>query len=229
MIIPCIDLLDRKVVQLVQGERKAIEQENYLDLAEYFARFGEFNVIDLNAAKGTGDNLGIIEEICRSTDRSRVGGGVRSVEAAELAIGYGAKKVIVGSAAYDSDRMNYRFLEQLRDRIGRDKIIIAIDSKGGRIAINGWKSTIAMTPFEAIKGLEEYCSEFLWTFVDKEGMMKGTDLETAGKLAKMTKNRISAAGGISSWDEILELEKLGVDSVVGMSIYTGKIKLEELG
>lgn len=227
MIIPCIDLLDGRVVQLVRGERKVLERSDYLGLARYFGRLGEFNVVDLDAAKGTGENLAIIKEICGASGKARVGGGIRSVEAAERVLGFGAKKVIIGSAAYASDGIDYDFLEKFSRRVGKERMIIAVDSRGGKITVRGWRETINLTPYEAIMKLEQYCSEFLCTFVEREGLMNGTDLSSLRKLAGITRNKIAAAGGICSKEEVAELEKLGIDSVVGMALYTGRLGLTD--
>ena len=224
MIIPSIDLMNGKAVQLRQGKEKALEREDVLDLALEFRKYGEIAVIDLDAALGKGNNLEIIKKICKIAD-CRVGGGIRTVDKAKELVRAGAKKIIIGSAAFKDEKVDVLFLKILNKNIGRDKIIIAIDSREGKIVIKGWKESTLINPLRIVKDLEPYCSEFLYTYVDKEGMMEGTDFSTLRKLKFATTNEITAAGGISSMDEINRLERLGVNSVLGMALYTGKIKL----
>lgn len=227
MIFPSIDLMNGKVVQLVQGKRenKKIELDNPFDLARKFSKY-EIQVIDLDAAMGQGNNLDTVKVLC-SGCRCRVGGGIRTIERAKEIIKAGAKKIIIGSAAFKSDgSVDVLFLKLLNKAIGKDKIIIAIDSRDGKIVIKGWKESTNVDPVKAAKELAPYCSEFLYTYVDKEGMMQGTDFATLRKLKYATDNIITAAGGISSMEEIDRLERLGVNSVLGMALYTGKIKLD---
>ncbi|HZX44720.1 MAG TPA: 1-(5-phosphoribosyl)-5-[(5-phosphoribosylamino)methylideneamino] imidazole-4-carboxamide isomerase [Candidatus Nanoarchaeia archaeon] len=225
MIFPSIDLMDGKVVQLVQGkkENKKLEIDDVIGVAKKFLQY-EISVIDLDAAMGNGDNLAIIKQLCAKF-RCRVGGGIRTVEKAKELIDSGAKKVIIGSSAFTKQGINLPFLKKLVKEIGREMIIIAIDSLKGKIVIKGWKESTGIDTLSVVKELEPYCSEFLYTYVDKEGMMQGTDLSTLKKLKAITKDEITAAGGISSMDEIDELQKIGVNSVLGMALYTGKIRL----
>ncbi|MFC1768371.1 HisA/HisF-related TIM barrel protein [Nanoarchaeota archaeon] len=224
MIIPCIDLMNGNVVQLVQGEEKKVELKDYKDILNKFEGY-EIQVIDLDAAKGEGNNKEIVKDICKKAP-CRVGGGIRDIETAKEMISAGAKKVIIGSRAFEGAFVNKNFLDQLVKAIGKEKIIIAIDSKKGEIVIKGWRESTGIKATSVIKKLEPYCSEFLYTYVDKEGMMEGTDLATLEKLRLATKNDITAAGGISSLKEIEKLENLNINSALGMALYTGKIKLE---
>lgn len=220
MILPSIDLMKGKAVQLVQGKEKALERENVLALAEEFSLYGELQVIDLDAALGKGNNAELVKEIIRKY-AARVGGGIRSVEKARELVFDGAKKVIIGT------RANKEFLEKLCKEIGRKKIIVAIDSRNGKVSIKGWQKETEKSPFELVKELEDYCSEFLYTCIEKEGKMKGIDWKTVRKLKKLTKNKITIAGGISSIEEIKKLEEREMNSVLGMALYTGKIDLAE--
>ncbi len=226
MIYPSIDLMNGKAVQLIQGkkEQKKIEIDDILGLARKFSKY-QIQLIDLDAALGIGDNLKKIKHLCKQFN-CRVGGGIRTIAKAEEIINSGAKKIIVGSAVFKDNQINTIFLKQLNKHIGKDKIIIAVDSKEGKIVIKGWKESTDFNPLELIKKLEPYCSEFLYTYVDKEGMMEGTDLLTLRKLKILTNNEITAAGGISSQEEINQLERLGINSVLGMALYVGKIRLE---
>ena len=227
MIIPCIDLMDGKVVQLVQGREKALEGGSPLEMLERFSAFPEIQVIDLDAALGRGSNDAIVEFLARRA-ATRVGGGVRTVERARALAGYGARKVIVGTAAFDTNGVNERFLEALRTAIGRDRVLVALDSKDGRIVVKGWRESTALSAEEVLGRLEPYCSGFLCTYVDKEGMLEGTDLEWFRRLRAATTLELTAAGGITTLEEIRELARLGIHSALGMAIYTGRLNLGEL-
>ncbi len=225
MIFPSIDLMNGKVVQLVQGkkENKKIEIEDVLSVARKFSKY-TIQLIDLDAAMGKGDNLRIVKILCRQF-KCRVGGGIRDIDKAKEIIKAGAEKIIIGSSAFKEGKVDIVFLKLLNKFIGKDKIIIAIDSREGKIVIKGWKESTNINTLKAVKDLEPYCDEFLYTYVDKEGMMQGTDFSTLRNLKQITNNEITAAGGISSLDEIKRLERLKVNSVLGMALYKGKIKL----
>lgn len=227
MILPCIDLMDGKAVQLIKGEKKALEVEDIDSLINKFKPFKEIQLIDLDAAKSRGDNLLLIKKIIKKID-CRVGGGIRTIKKAEELIDLGVKKVILGSAVFKNGKINYQFLKKINEKINKNKIIIALDSLKEEIVIKGWREPVGINIFEAIKKLEPYCSEFLCTYVDKEGMLQGTNLNFFKKLKSLTKNKITAAGGITTIKEIKELEKIGVNSALGMAIYTGKINLKDL-
>jgi phosphoribosylformimino-5-aminoimidazole carboxamide ribotide isomerase len=226
MIIPCIDLMGGKAVQLIQGKKKALEVDDAIGLAKKWKDY-TIQVIDLDAALGKGSNIKIIKKICKIA-KCRVGGGIRSVDKAAEVIKAGAQKAIVGSSVFSNDKINFKFLEELDKQIGKEKVMIAIDSKKGNIVVKGWTQSTKLNAEEVIKSLEPYCSEFLYTYVDKEGMMQGTDLGAFKRLRKLTKNEITAAGGISSAEEIIELERIKVNSALGMALYTGKIRLEDV-
>ena len=227
MIYNCIDLMKGKAVQLVQGKKKALEVKDIDSLISKFKPFGAINVIDLDAALGKGNNIKLIKKITKKI-KSRVGGGIRSVTIAKHVLSAGAVKVIVGSSAFKDGKVNKQFLEELKKTVGKNKIIIAIDSKKGKIVIKGWTKSTGIDTFKVIKQLEPYCSEFLYTYVDKEGTMKGIDLNLAKKIKKATKNKLTAAGGISTIKEIKELKKAKISCALGMAVYTGKLKLSEL-
>ena len=216
MIIPSIDLMNGKAVQLRQGKEKVLERKNVLGLAKEFSKYGEVAVIDLDAAMGKGSNLGLIKKICRIAD-CRVGGGIRTIEKANELLQAGAKKVIIGTKATPE------FLKQLP----KGRVIAAVDTKEGYVVTKGWTNKTKQKPEELIKKLEPYCSGFLFTNVDKEGLMQGLDFNIVRKLRKLTKNSLTVAGGISSIKDIKKLESLGVDSQLGMALYTGKIRLDE--
>ena len=227
MIIPCIDLMDGKVVQLVQGRDKALEGDSPAEMLRKFAAFPEIQVIDLDAAIGRGSNDDLVGQLA-SQAKTRVGGGVRSVDRARDLVKQGAYRVIVGTSAFSPSGANGDFLTALRNAIGRDRLIIAVDSKDGRIVVKGWRESTNLTAEDVLRELEPYCSGFLCTYVDKEGMMQGTDLDWFRRLRAATTLELTAAGGITTIDEVRALLKMDIHAALGMAIYTGKLSLEEL-
>lgn len=227
MIIPCIDLMDGKVVQLVQGREKALEGDAPLVMIERFAAFPEIQVIDLDAAIGKGENDYLVE-LLASRAVTRIGGGIRSVERARKLIEQGASKIIIGTSAFTADGVNRDFLEEVTEAVPRERIVIALDSKGGRIVVKGWQQATRMSAEQVIDDLEPYCAGFLCTYVDKEGMMAGTDLEWFRRLRAATTHEITAAGGITTLEDVRALTSMGVHAAVGMAIYTGRLDLNEL-
>jgi phosphoribosylformimino-5-aminoimidazole carboxamide ribonucleotide (ProFAR) isomerase len=239
MIIPCIDLMDGKVVQLVQGREKALEGDSPEEMLRKFAAFPEIQVIDLDAAMGRGSNDELVRMLA-SKAMTRVGGGVRSVARAQALVGQGARKVIVGTSAFVpggtddrfsssvSSRINVAFLTNLREAIGRERIVIALDSKDGRIVVKGWRESTGLSAEEVLGAVEPYCSGFLCTYVDKEGMMQGTDLAWFRRLRAATALELTAAGGITTIEEVRALLAMNVRAALGMAIYTGRLNLDEL-
>jgi len=227
MIIPCIDLMDGKVVQLVQGREKALEGDSPEEMLRKFAAFPEIQVIDLDAAMGRGSNDGLVRMLA-SRAAIRAGGGVRTVGRARSLVEQGARKVIVGTAAFGKTGADEPFLAALRDAIGRDRVLIALDSKDGRVVVKGWCESTNLTAEDVLQSLEPYCSGFLCTYVDKEGMMQGTDLDWFRRLRAATALELTAAGGITTMDEVRALLAMNVHAALGMAIYTGRLSLEEL-
>jgi phosphoribosylformimino-5-aminoimidazole carboxamide ribotide isomerase len=227
MILPCIDLMDGKVVQLVQGREKALEAEAPEVMLQRFAAFREIQVIDLDAAMGRGSNEEIVARLA-SQAAIRVGGGVRSVERARRLVEQGARKVIVGTAAFHRAGVNHEFLESVARAIGKQRLIVALDSREGRIVVKGWQESTDLSAEQVLSLLEPYCGGFLCTYVDKEGMLAGTDLEWFRRLRKATSLELTAAGGIATMKEVRELVAMGINVALGMAIYTGRLSLEEL-
>lgn len=225
MLIPSIDLQDGHVVQLVQGETLAIEAPDAEPWIQRFSRFPRVQLIDLDAARGRGDNAAIVRDICGRLP-CRVGGGIRSVERARDVLASGAHAVIASSALFRDGAVDLLFAESLANAIGADRVIAAVDSRGGRVAIHGWKTVLPITAVEAVRALAPYCTEFLYTHVDKEGLMQGTDMDAIMAVRNATTRRLTAAGGITTWDEIDRLDAAGVDAVVGMAVYTGQLPLD---
>jgi phosphoribosylformimino-5-aminoimidazole carboxamide ribotide isomerase len=224
MLIPSIDLMGGKIVQLVQGEKKALEFTDFDQWMERFARYPLVQLIDLDAAKGTGDNRALITEFCAKLP-CQVGGGIRSPENARELFAEGAKKVILGSSLVRDGAVDVGFAVALCEEFGEERLVLAIDSRGGHVAIHGWKTITEITPAEMIGALEPYCSAFLYTHVDTEGMLQGIPMNVVRALKVQTSRRFIAAGGIRSQQEIDELDAIGIDAVVGMAIYTGIIKV----
>jgi len=219
MIIPCIDLMNRKVVQLVQGKEKFLELPEPLAVLEKFSTYPEIQVIDLDAAMGKEEsNADIVRELCRRKP-CRVGGGIRTTARAQAVISDGALKAIVGSSAFTADGINYEFLQGLATAVPRERILIAVDSLSGRVAVHGWKKTLPLTCAQALPQLAPYCSGFLCTYIDGEGRLQGTNLAWFHSLRAVTALPITAAGGITTEEEIAELEKLDMHAALGMSIY----------
>ena len=224
MLIPSIDLQAGAVVQLVQGERLAIRDDDVFRWVRRFASFPKVQVIDLDAAMGRGDNLALVRVIAGRLS-CRVGGGIRTVERAREILAAGAQQIIVGSAAFENGETNVEFAKALSDAVGPARVIVAVDSRGGLVVVHGWKTELPLTPVEAVRALEPYCDEFLYTHVDAEGLMGGTSREAILAVRRATSKRLTAAGGITTRQEIEDLDRLGVDAVVGMAIYTGKLEL----
>jgi phosphoribosylformimino-5-aminoimidazole carboxamide ribotide isomerase len=224
MLIPSIDLQNGHVVQLVQGEKLAIEAASPEPWIQKFTAFPRVQLIDLDAARGRGGNAGMVADICRRLP-CRVGGGIRSVERARAVLAAGAHAVIASSALFRDGAVDVEFASQLADAIGPDRVIAAVDSRGGQVAIHGWKTILPMTTVAAVRALEPFCSEFLYTHVDKEGLMQGTDMAAIMAVRQATTRRLTAAGGITTWDEIDALDAADVDAVVGMAVYTGQLPL----
>ena len=225
MLIPSIDLQDGHVVQLVQGERLAIEAPDPEPWIEKFSSFPRVQLIDLDAARGRGDNRGLVQSICGRLP-CRVGGGIRSVERAREVIALGAHAVIASSALFRDGAVDAAFARSLAEAVGVERVIAAVDSRGGRVVIHGWKTALPLTAVDAVRALEPFCSEFLYTHVDTEGLMQGTDMDAILAVARATTRRLTAAGGITTWQEVDALDAQGIDAVVGMAIYTGQLPLE---
>ena len=223
MLIPSIDLMGGKIVQLVQGERKALEFDNFTEWIHRFRKFSMVQVIDLDAAMGTGSNQEFVQEICGELP-CQVGGGLRSVEAARQPLSWGAKKVIIGSSLFSAGDVNTAFAKQLAEQLGPERLIFAVDSRGGYVSVKGWKENTGLRPAEAMRKLESFCSAFLYTHIDTEGLLQGFPFAVLDELLPATKKKLIVAGGISSSEEVHHLTQLGVDAVVGMAIYTGAMQ-----
>ena len=224
MLIPSIDLMGGKIVQLVQGEKKVLEFENFGEWVARFAVYSVVQVIDLDAAIGKGDNRALIAEFCGKLP-CQVGGGIRTAEDAQTALAVGARRVIVGSSLVRDGVVDVRFAAEICAKVGPERLVAAIDSRGGRVAIHGWKTITEISPASMMAALEPYCSAFLYTHIDTEGMLQGIPMAVVRDLKAQTSRKLIAAGGIRSQAEIDELDAMGVDAVVGMGIYAGMINV----
>ena len=227
MLIPSIDLMGGKIVQLVQGRKKALEFENFDEWVERFSQFPLVQLIDLDAAIGTGNNRSLIGDFVRRLP-CQVGGGIRSIAMAQDILALGARRVILGSTLIRDGATNSAFAREIAETVGADRLVFAIDAKGGKVAIRGWREITSITPLQMIRDLQSWCAAFLYTHIDTEGMMLGIPIHTVKELRSATARQLIAAGGISSTEEIEQLDRMGVDAVVGMALYLGKLNLEAL-
>ena len=224
MLIPAIDLQRGRIVQLVQGERLAVETENVDEWVERFAGYPRVQLIDLDAARGSGNNDRLIIDICGRLP-CRVGGGIRTIERAQQMLDAGADAVILGSSLFTEDGVNTDFAGRLSAAVGLDRVIAAVDSKQGRVVVHGWRKQLPLGTIDAVRLLDPFVAEFLYTHVDREGLMQGTDMDAIRAVRTATMRAVTAAGGITTLEEIDYLESIGVDAVVGMAVYTGRLKL----
>ena len=222
MIIPCIDLMGGAVVQLMQGREKALEAGPLETVLDKFAAFPVIQVIDLDAAIGSGSNQLLVEQIAAQR-RVRVGGGIRTTEKARRLLERGAEKIIIGTSAFRSDGLNHEFLRHLNEAVPRDAIQIALDSRDGCIVIKGWRESLDFSAAQIMNEAGPYCGGYLCTYVDKEGMLQGTDLDWFRTLRAATELEITAAGGITSYEEVESLLAMNVNVALGMTIYTGRL------
>lgn len=217
-------------MQLVRGRRRALAVDDVLGLLEKFREYPILHVIDLDAAMRKGSNGQWIKLLCRRAKvKVRVGGGIRTAARAAKILSWGAEKIIIGSAAFRNGSVDRDFLKAMASRVGRRRVVIALDTEKGRIVVRGWRERLRLQPSDVIPELEPFCSEFLSTFVDNEGTMKGTDLRWFRRLRAATSLPITAAGGIRSMREVNALEKAGMNAAVGMAIYTGKLSGDKTG
>jgi phosphoribosylformimino-5-aminoimidazole carboxamide ribotide isomerase len=220
MLIPSIDLMGGRIVQLVQGEKLRLSFDDFEYWIEKFSRFPLVQLIDLDAAMRQGDNSELVAQIARKLP-CQVGGGIRSSERALEVVNAGAKRVIVGSALFSEDgKVDADVASTIANAVGAERVVAGIDTKNGRIAVKGWKAQVAITPDEAIPQLDAYVAGYLYTHVDGEGLMQGFPIDAAARLRRLTARQLIVAGGIRSQQEVDELDAMNVDAVVGMAVYT---------
>lgn len=217
MIVPSIDIVDGTTVQLVGGEEKVLEAGDPSAVLDRFSVVGEVAVVDIDAARGEGDNSGIIAELCRQAP-IRVGGGIRTADQVVEWLDRGAAKVMVGTAASD----------ELLAQVPADRVMVALDARHGEVLTHGWRQGSGRQLIQSIERFRDRCAGLLVTFVEREGRMTGTDHELATAVVSAAGDtRVTIAGGISSSEEIAELDRMGADAQVGMALYTGRLPLAE--
>jgi phosphoribosyl-AMP cyclohydrolase / phosphoribosyl-ATP pyrophosphohydrolase len=229
VLIPCIDLQGGQAVQLVHGRRRELAVADVFGLLEKFSGYAWLHIIDLDAAMNKPPNTKLVRALCKKAAadykvKVRVGGGIRTLARATSAVSAGATQIIIGSSAFSNGAVNERFLTRLREKFGRKKIVVALDTAKGQIVTQGWREKLKIHPDEVIPQLEPYCSTFLCTDVDREGTMTGVNLRYFRELRASTKLPIIAAGGITTRREITALEKLNMDAAVGMALYKNRIR-----
>jgi phosphoribosylformimino-5-aminoimidazole carboxamide ribotide isomerase len=220
VLIPSIDLMGGKIVQLVQGRRKALEFDDFEVWVNRFSKYPLVQLIDLDAAIGPGDNGKLVRELARQLP-CQVGGGIRSVEAAQAALAAGARRVILGSALFAGDKLDQDCAERMASAVGSTRLVFALDAIGGRVAIHGWRKVTDVSPMQLVQTLEPWCGAFLYTHVETEGLLQGFPQDVIRPLREATDRQLIAAGGLRAQTEIDELHAIGVDAVVGMAIYQG--------
>lgn len=229
MLIPCIDLQDGQAVQLVHGRRRELAVANVMGLLDRFSGYEWLHVIDLDAAMRKGHNNRLVRQLAAEAHRRfgmkvRVGGGIRTVARAKSLVKLGVTHVIIGSAAFKDGRPNFPFLKRLAAAVGKKHLIVALDTAKGRIVTHGWRSRLTIDPREVFAELAPYCAGFLCTDVDREGTMTGVNLRWFHSLRQATNHRVIAAGGISTSRQVRALEKIGMDSAVGMALYKNRVR-----
>jgi phosphoribosylformimino-5-aminoimidazole carboxamide ribotide isomerase len=224
MLIPSIDLMGGKIVQLVQGEKKALEFDDFEPWLERFANYPLVQIIDLDAAMGQGDNRALVQSLFRRLP-CQVGGGIRTAERAQEMLADGALRVIVGSSLIKDGSIQEAFAEKLAGRLGVNKLIFAVDSRDGKVAVRGWRQITDISAAQMMRALELWCGGFLYTHIDTEGLLLGMPLDVVSELRSVTDRRLIVAGGIRTQDEVDRLDAMGVDAVVGMAIYLELLKV----
>jgi phosphoribosylformimino-5-aminoimidazole carboxamide ribotide isomerase len=222
MLIPSIDLMGGKIVQLVQGDRKALEFDDFDYWIERFSKYPLVQVIDLDAARGVENNRAIVAQIVKRLP-CQVGGGIRTPETARELLEAGARRVIFGSVLLKDGKIDTEYAATLATSLGSAVLVFALDSRGGRVAIDGWRKETAVTAFDMIKLLESFCETFLYTHIDTEGLLGGIPMDVVTAIRQATSRRLVVAGGIKTQQEIDCLDALGMDAVVGMALYSGRI------
>ncbi len=229
MLIPSIDLMGGRIVQLVQGEKLKLAFDDFDYWIERFSKYPMVQLIDLDAAMRQGENTALIEMICKRLP-CQVGGGLKAAEDGRRLLDAGAKRVIFGSSLFglagEGEKRRHKvirleFAEGLKKALGEDALCFAVDTKGGKVAVKGWKDSVELTPDEAVTWLEDSCAAFLYTHVDTEGTMSGFPMDVAAILRACTARQLIVAGGIREAREVEELDAMGVDAVAGMAVYSG--------
>jgi len=221
LLIPSIDLMGGRIVQLVRGETLKLAFDDFEYWIGRFQNYPLVQLIDLDAAMRQGDNSELITRIAKRLP-CQVGGGIGTVEKAAAVLSAGARRVIVGSALFGgAGLVNTGFAGALAVAVGVEQLVFSVDTKDGRVAVRGWKDQVELTADDALPHLEPYCGAFLYTHIDGEGTMQGFPIEVAQRLRQRTQRQLIVAGGIREQAEIDALHAIGVDAVAGMAVYSG--------
>lgn len=226
MLIPSIDLMGGRIVQLVKGEKLKLAFDDFEYWIERFSRYSLVQLIDLDAAMRKGNNRALIEQMTKRLP-CQIGGGVRTPEQAQALLELGAKRVIFGSILFCANAaspVDVEMAAKITDAIGAEAFVASIDTKGGKVAIRGWQEQTSVSPLDAVHRLEPFCGSFLYTHVDTEGTMTGFPFAIAESLRAATARKLIVAGGIREQQEIDKLDAIGVDAVAGMAVYSGLLK-----
>jgi phosphoribosylformimino-5-aminoimidazole carboxamide ribotide isomerase len=239
MLIPSIDLMGGRIVQLVQGEKLKLAFDDFEYWIERFSKYPMVQLIDLDAAMRQGENRKLIEMICKRLP-CQVGGGLKTAEDGRVLLDAGATRVIYGSSLFGSQVpdsghgaptpspkhkiINLEFAEELKKTLGEETLVFSVDTKEGKVAVKGWKDSVDLTPEEAVTWLEDSCAAFLYTHVDTEGTMQGFPIDVAAVLRACTAKQLIVAGGIKERAEVDALDAMGVDAVAGMAVYSGAME-----
>ncbi len=224
MLIPSIDLMAGKIVQLIGGEKKALEFDDFEPWMQRFEKFPLVNLVDLDAVFKQGSNRELVNQITKRI-KCQVGGGIRTTEDALKVLDAGAHRVVLGSAAFKDGKVNQDFVNAMCDAVGRKRLVFAVDSRHGRVAIDGWRTVLDLTAEDAMKELDPYCYAYVYTHIDIEGSMVGFPTTIARDLRAATKRQVIVAGGIKTMEQVAELDAMEIDSIVGMAIYSGAMKI----
>jgi phosphoribosylformimino-5-aminoimidazole carboxamide ribotide isomerase len=223
MLIPSIDLMGGRIVQLERGEELRLAFDDFDYWIDRFSSYPLVQLIDLDAARRVGDNRELVAQIAGRLP-VQVGGGIRTAEQAQELLDCGARRVIFGSALFHAEGVNVGAAAEIAARIGPEHFVAGIDTKSGRIAVRGWRNQVQVTPAQAIAALNPWCGAFLYTHVDTEGTLQGFPFEAAQALRPLTDRQLIVAGGIRSRTEIDALDAMGVDAVAGMAVYAGLLE-----
>ena len=230
ILLPAIDLFDKKAVRLYKGDYQnmTVYSENPIEIARDFETCGAryIHMVDLEGAKdGTTPNIAIVEQVAKETSLFvEIGGGIRSMETVERYLNAGVQRVILGTAAVkDPD-----FLKAAVSKYG-EKIAVGADVKDGKIAIKGWLETADVTLEDFLRDMEALgVKNVICTDISKDGAMRGTNLALYKELSEKYRLDITASGGVSSMDDVKQLRAMDLyGAIIGKAYYTGAIDLRE--
>jgi phosphoribosylformimino-5-aminoimidazole carboxamide ribotide isomerase len=230
LVIPAIDLFGGRCVRLVKGDygKPTVYSDDPLDVVDEFVRAGaeHLHLVDLDAARGSGDNRAVIESIVRRHDlKVQVAGGVRTAEAVEAWLSAGAHAVVMGTAAVREPRLLERCARRHPARI-----LSALDVRDEKAAVSGWTETEPVMIGSLLARWDKLpLAGVILTCIDRDGTLSGPDLVTLLKARSMTGLPVQYSGGVASLDDIAKVTAAGAQAVIlGKALYEGRIKLEQL-